>query len=69
VSLFTRRHYIFLTYVAKRMRRAGIDNTAVEILADALASESVGFDKDLFLQNVNETKTQTYKSSIPSTLT
>lgn len=57
MSIFTRRHYDFLTETTKQIAEA-LENDShyaekvVHIIADNLANESLGFDKALFLDNV-----------------
>jgi hypothetical protein len=57
MSIFTRRHYEWLTKVSRQIidSRAETPKDAISVLADALASESVGFDRQRFLTNVLST--------------
>jgi hypothetical protein len=63
MSIFTRRHYVWLASVARDARREALGTTenplvlegvdfAISSFATALASESDGFDKTQFLHNV-----------------
>lgn len=61
MSIFTRRHYDFLTETTKQIIEAldelypkspAIKRTIVTIIANNLAQESLGFNKYLFLENV-----------------
>jgi hypothetical protein len=58
MSIFTRRHYVFLASVARDIVHKYATSEcvgemdAIEVLSNALASESPGFDRELFLRNV-----------------
>ena len=56
MSIFTRRHYIWLASVGRDLKNQLGSNIesgkAIQILADALESESEGFNREEFMQNV-----------------
>ena len=64
MSIFTRRHYVWLASVARDMRHQAKSispnplvceavDLAIGILADALEAESpIAFDRELFIRNI-----------------
>ena len=65
MSIFTRRHYVYLASVARDMRFQAksvspnplvleATDLAIGILADALADESEAFDRELFIRNIRQ---------------
>lgn len=61
MSMFTRRHYVWLASVARDMiypedtdsERSSESDFCIKVLADALATESSdGFDREQFMDNV-----------------
>ena len=63
MSIFTRRHYVWLASVARDMRREIKDTTdspvareatdsAIGVLADALENEGGGFDRRQFIRAI-----------------
>lgn len=52
MSMFGKRDYVWLASVARDMSQEETVDGAVKVLADALESDSPGFDKELFLKNV-----------------
>lgn len=52
MSMFGKRDYVWLASVARDMSREETADEAVQVLADALESDSPGFNKELFLSNV-----------------
>ena len=63
MSMFTRRHYVWLASVCRDMRHDAATATkskiateavdsAIGSLADALADESIGFDRERFMDAI-----------------
>lgn len=53
MSMFTRRHYVWLTSVCRDISRVAKTDSAIQILADALKDESPeGFNRQQFLDNI-----------------
>lgn len=62
MSIFTKRHYVWLASVARDIKTRSGDDLAIAILAEALEDESLGFDKKEFLRNVYVPSTETIES-------
>ncbi len=57
MSIFTRRHYVFLASVCRDQIAADKDRSSktdrsIKVLADALASESDAFDRQRFMDAI-----------------
>lgn len=69
MSIFTRRHYTWLAGAIRAADRkivGGVERNVVremvDSIADSLEDESVGFDRDIFIENIYSTETRNDRS-------